>query len=244
MPTANKKPAGRTAKGGAARKDSGKKTGAKRRIPKWCVVVLAALAVLAALVVILAALTFSSHRKLPLPKLESRHHLLIGRVVGQLRREMTRRKVRAEAQLRFSPGEVNTLLEFARSTAGNGGPDVPPPESFDIRYLPDGAFAFVAPVEAAPRWCFGGQIYMSGRFHFEKQDDKIIVDIPELRFGRVDMKVPGGGTWFDAADAVKQALPPEFDAAVKSLYTERDGTLVIVYRPKELRGTLLQLLLP
>ena len=243
MPAANGKSAGRTAKG-AARKSSGKKTETKRRIPKWCVVVLAALAVLSSLAVLIAALTFSSHRKLPLPELEGRHHLLIGRIIGKLRREVTRRKVRAEAQLRFTPGEVNLLLEFARHNAGNGGPDVPPPESFDIRYQPDGAFAFVAPVEAAPRWCFGGQIYLSGRFHFEKQDGEIIVDIPELRFGRADMKVPGGGTWFDATAAVKQALPPEFDAAVKSIYTERDGTLVIVYRPKELRGTLLSLLLP
>ena len=239
MPTANKKTTGRA----ASRKGPGKAQtgGRKRRMPKWCVVVLAVLAVLAALAVLLAALTFSSHRKLPLPKLEPRHYLLVGRITNKLTREVTRRKVRAEARLRLTPDEVNTLLEFARSSAAFGGPDVPPPESFDIRYLPEGAFTFVAPVEAAPRWCFGGQIYLSGRFHLEKQDDKIIVDIPELRFGRAGIKVPGGGTYFDAAEAVKNALPPEFDAAVKDLYPERDGTLVIVYRPKELRGTLTQL---
>lgn len=240
MATANKRPVGRAAKGAASRKGSGKAPG-KRRIPKWCVVTLAVLAALAVLAVMLAALTFSSHRTLPVPKLENRHYLLIGRLTGQLTRELKRRKIRAEAQLRLTPDEVNTLLEFARSSANFGGSDVPPPESFDIRYRPDGAFTFVAPVEAAPRWCFGGQIYLSGRFHFEKQEEKIIVDIPELRFGRADMKVPGGGTYFDAATAVKKALPPEFDAAVKDLYPERDGTLVIVYRPKELRGTLLPL---
>jgi hypothetical protein len=245
MTSKKNNPSGRSAKGAAPRKGSGKNSDRpqKRRLPKWCVVVLAVLAGLAVLAVILTALTFSSHRALPLTKLEDRHYLLVGRITGQLTREASRRQPRAEAQLRLTPDEVNTLLEFVRNSAKFGGSDVPPPESFDLRYQPDGTFVFVAPVDAAPRWCFGGKIYLNGKVNFEMQDEQVIVDIPELRFGRVGMKVPGGNTYFSSAstEAVRNAMSPEFKAAVKSFYTERDGTLVIVYRPKELRGLLKQL---
>ncbi len=207
----------------------------------WCLGIVAALVVLA---VALLALCFSPLRSLPLAPLTDRHYLLISRITNQLSREVMRRTPRAEAELRLSVDDVNTFLEFARHTAYAGGADVPPPESFMLGYRPDGAFTFVVPAQAAPRWCFGGNVYLSGRLHLEKQDDQLFVDVPELRFGRADMPVPGGGTHLREAgvEAVKKALSREFNDAVKSFYAERDGSIVIVYRPRRMRHLLPRLL--
>ena len=236
MPGAKRSASSRSAGKAPSRKSGG--APAKRRRALWWGIGIAG--GLAVIVLTALALCFSSLRALPLAPLTDRHYLLIGRISNQLTREVLRRRPRAEATLRLSVDEVNTLLEFARHTAYAAGGDVPPPESFVIGYRPDGAFTFTAPVKAAPKWCFGGMIYLSGNFHFEKQDEKLIVDVPELRFGRADMPVPGGGAYLrdTSVDAIKAALPPEFDAAVKALYPERDGTLVIVYRPREMRGML------
>ncbi len=236
MPTAKRFVSSRSA-GKVPPRRAGDAAAKRRRIWWWGIGIAAALVVLALTVL---ALCFSSLRSLPLSPLTERHYLLIGRLSNQLTREVLRRHPRAEATLRLSVDEVNTLLEFARHTAYAAGTDVPPPESFVIAYRPDGAFTFTVPVDAAPNWCFGGMLYLSGRFHFEKQDEKLIVDVPELRFGRAELPVPGGGAYLReaSADAVRESLPPEFAAAVKSLYSERDGTLVIVYRPREMQNLL------
>lgn len=225
MPTAKRSASSCRSAGKAA------PTAPHRRAWRWGIGIAAGIAVLTVAALVLC---FSSLRSLPLSPLNDRHYLLIGRISNQLSREVLRRNPRAEATLRLSVDEVNALLEFARHTAYAAGGDVPPPESFVIGYRSDGAFTFTVPVKTAPRWCFGGMFYLSGRFHFEKQDDKLCVDVPELRFGRADLPVPGGGAYL-SADTVKEALPPEFDAAVKALYPERDGTLVIVYRPREMQ---------
>ena len=219
----------------AASKRSAARPAAKRRALWWC---LGAGAGIVLLVLAVLALCFSPLRSLPLAPLTERHYILIGRISNQLTREVLRRNPRAAAVLRLSVADVNALLEFTRHTAyAAGAQNVPPPESFELGYRPDGTFTFVMPAPAAPRWCFGGMLYLSGRFHFEKQERRLIVDVPELRFGRADLPVPGGGTYLNdsVAEAVRQALPPEFDTAIKTVYPERDGTLVVVYRPRELQ---------
>ena len=87
---------------------------------------------------------------------------------------------------------------------------------------------------------FGGKLYLSGVLYFEKQNEKIIADLPELRFGRADLPLPGGAQIFGASwrERLTEALPDEFKASVKELYPERDGTLVLVYSPRELRRPL------
>ena len=147
-------------------------------------------------------------------------------------------------KVRLAVDEVNALLEFARNLAKlYRCRNLPPPESFDMVYRKDGSFRFVAPVEAAPAWLFGGKIYAEGVFFLEKQDDKLIFDLPELRLGRVGASLPGAGLAAknSASEALERALPPEFKAVFKEIYPERDGTLVVVYRPKALLPLLMDI---
>ena len=189
------------------------------------------------LALILALMTFSPYRKLKVPELEDRHFQVLNRLSAHASRHLFRRDPPAEATLRLSVAEVNALLEFARNAAKfERGGDIPPPESFDLVYRRDGSFRFVAPIDAAPAWLFGGKIYAEGVFYLEKQEDKLILDIPELHLGRIGASFAGSGMAAKSAasDALEQAMTPEFKAAVKDLYPEpkNDGALVVVYRPK------------
>ena len=191
------------------------------------------------LALILALMTFSPYRKLGIPELEERHFQVLNRLSAHASSHLFRRNPPAEATLRLSVDEVNALLEFARNAAKfEKGGDIPPPESFDIVYRKDGSFRFVAPVDAAPEWFFGGKIYAEGVFFLEKQADKLIFDLPELYLGRVGAALPGAGEAAKSAgaDALEQAMTPEFKAAVKDFYPEpkNGGALVVVYRPKAL----------
>ena len=191
------------------------------------------------LLLVLALMTFSPYRNLGLPKLEDRHFRAINRLSAHASRHIFRRDPPAEVTLRLSADEVNALLEFARNAATfDRDRDLPPPESFDLVYREDGSFRFVAPIDAAPEWFFGGKIYAEGVFFLEKQEDKLILDIPELRLGRIGASFPGSGmaAKHAAAEALEQAMTPEFKAAVKEFYPDpkRGGALVVVYRPKAL----------
>ena len=218
-----------------------KKSAAAPR-PRWLKVCcwLGGIAVgLLVVALILALMTFSPYRKLEVPELEDRHFQVLNRLSAHASRHLFRRDPPAEATLRLSVDEVNALLEFARNAARfNGGDDFPPPESFDLVYRKDGSFRFVAPIDAAPAWLFGGKIYAEGAFYLEKQGDKLILDIPELRLGRVGASFSGAGMAAKSAasDALEQAMTPEFKAAVKEFYPDpkRGGSLVLVYRPRAL----------
>ena len=201
----------------------------------------ASLAILFALFLLVSLLLFSPYRKLGEPKLEQRHYQTLNRMTSRVASQGLRRDPPAELRLRLSPDEVNDLLELARATAGFDR-SLPPPWSFRVAYRADGSFEFVVPLDAAPEWLFGGQIYARGTFRLEKQDEKLLLEIPELRLGRSGISPPGGGTFAGKSgeEALKEALPPEFDEAVKAFYPEEDGTLVLVCRTEKLLPLLLK----
>lgn len=231
MTATKKAPAGKTAK------KPGKRAAAaspRRKIIIWCAAILGALVLLTLL---LTWLTFSPYRDFSAPQLDEPHYLLLRRLATEMR---TNRK-RQEAAIRLSPREVDLLFDIVRH-ASQFIPDdrMPPPKSFMLRCRDDGGVFISAPAPVAGEWCFGGRVYASGVLYFEKQGDEIIVDLPKLRVGRADLPVPGGldtvyPSW---KRELKDALPPEFMTSVKSLYSERDGTVVLVYRPQELRRPL------
>ncbi len=205
-----------------------------RKVLIWSAAILGALALSALL---LAWLTFSSYRDLSAPQLGEPHYLLLRRLATMMR---SNRKLK-EATLRLSPQEVDQLFDIVRH-ASQFVPErqMPPPRSFMLRYRDDGGVFVSAPAPVAGEWCFGGKVYVSGLLYFEKQEDEVIVDMPRLSFGRADVPIPGGldtvyPSW---KKELKEALPAEFMTAVKSLHSERDGSVVLVYRPQELRRPL------
>lgn len=250
MPTAGrtKSAAGKKAAGSAA---SGRKRGgrsasasAPRKSPavRAALWVAATLLFLFVLLLLAALLVFSPYRRLGVPLLKGRHYRTLNRLSSGIAAHTFRRRPVAEARLRLAPDEVNDLLELARRSA-EFGRGMPPVWSFTVSYRPDGAFAFTVPLDAAPGWLFGGKIYADGVFRLEKQNGKLLMEFPELRLGRLGVPVPGGGMFItdkSGGDILAKAFPPEFDAAIKEFYPERDGTLVLVYRPAELLPLLLK----
>jgi len=206
----------------------------RRRILVWCGAILGAL-LLAVLLV--AWLIFSPYRDFSAPQLGEPHYLLLRRLATEVRNN---RRLK-EATIRFSPQETNRLLDIIRHSSQFVPDDrVPPPRHFMLNYRDDGGVFVSAPVRVAGKWCFGGNIYASGVLFFEKQGDEIVADVPKFRVGRVDMPLPGGldGVYPAWKKQLKKSLPKEFMTSVKSLYPERDGTVVLVYYPQELRRPL------
>ena len=201
----------------------------------WSLIVFAALLLLSILFV---WMTFSPLRKYPEPKIGKEHNLLLRRLATEMR---INRKL-DEATLRFSPKEVQLLLDLIRHTSQfvKSKKKLPAPENFMLTYRDDGSVHFAVPVNAMDDWCFGGRIYLSGELFFEKHGDKIELDLPRLRFGRFDIPVPGGIDLYVPSwrNRVKRSLSKEFMTAVKDIYPERDGTVVIVYRPQLIRAPL------
>ena len=231
--TAAKKKSSAKPKGNGGK--SSLKASLRRRWPIWCA---AACAVAALLTLFVAWLTFSPYRDYSAPQLGEPHFLLLRRIATELRRNRTRK----EAEIRLSPEETGLMLDIVRHASQfvKGKNQLPPPENFILQYRNDGGVRFAIPAEAAGSWCLGGKIYVSGVLYFEKRGDEVIVEMPKLRFGRADLPIPGGlDTWRPSwKDEVKDSLPPEFMTAVKSIYAERDGTVVLVYHPQELRKPL------
>ena len=200
----------------------------------WCGAIFG---VLLAAVLLVAWLTFSSYRDFPAPMLEEPHRLLLRRLATELRNN----RQHEEAAIFLTPQEANLLLDIIRHLSQFARDrKVPPPKNFMIRYRDDGGVFVSAPAAVAGEWCFGGRIYVSGVLFFEKQDGRIIAEMPELRFGRFDIPVPGGldtiyPSW---KQRLTRSLPREFMSSVKSLGPKRDGTIVLVYRPQELRRPL------
>ena len=247
MPTAKRK---KSAAKSAARKSTRKNSvRSVKRPPVWknpaLRTVLWCAAVLLTLFLLFLAgslLIFSPYRALGAPRLGDRHYQTLNRVTSRTASQTFSRRPPEEARLRLSPDEVNDLLDLARGSSGFS-PDMPPPWSFSAAYRPDGSFSFTVPIDAAPAWFFGGKIYADGSFRLEKQGEKLMLELPELRIGRAGLSIPGGsllaGNTGEAA--LKKAIPPEFDAAIKDFYSERDGTLVVVYRPAMLLPLLLKI---
>ena len=205
-----------------------------RKVLIWCGAILGAL-LLAALLV--AWLIFSPYRDFAAPQLGEPHYLLLRRLATEVRNN---RRLK-EATLRFSPQETNLLLDIIRHSSQFVPDDnVPPPKHFMLRYRDDGGVFVCAPVRVADKWCFGGNVYASGVLYFEKQGDEIIADVPKFRVGRVDAPLPGGldGVYPAWKEQLKKSLPREFMTSVKDLHSDRDGTVVLVYRPQELRRPL------
>ena len=240
-PAAKSKPAKSAAPPRKKSSAAKEKTPAAPR-PRWfkvCCWIGVSAVVLLIVLLALALMTFSPYRKLKVPELEDRHFQALNRLSAHASRHLFRRDPPAEAKLELSVDEVNALLEVARNAVKfDRDHRLPPPESFDLVYRKDGSFRFVAPIDAAPEWFFGGKIYAEGVFFLEKQPDKLILDIPELRLGRIGASFAGSGIAAKdaASEALEQAMTPEFQAAVKEFYPdpERGGSLVVVYRPKML----------
>ncbi len=182
--------------------------------------------------------TFSGYRDYPEPKIGHPHYLFLRDLASQLRNN--RRE--DEATIRLSPEEVRLMLELIRHSSQFVGDrrNVPPPGNFMLGYDKDGGVDFAVPVRAAGSWCFGGRIYLSGKLFLEKKDGGIVADLPKFRFGRFDLPVPGGADTVapDWRERMKNALPEELMEAIKSIHSERDGTVVIIYIPNELRKPL------
>ena len=201
------------------------------------------LGVLLAAILLVAWLTFSPYRDFSAPHLGEPHHLLLRRLASELRNN---RQLK-EAEIRLSPQEANLLLDIIRhGTQFVGNKKVPPPRNFMLRYHDDGGLSFAVPAPVAPEWCFGGKIYISGLLYLEKQDKEINAEVPELRFGRVDIPIPGGldtvyPSW---RQRMERKLPVEFMTSVRYIRAKRDGTIVFVYCPKELHRPLKKRLSP
>ena len=195
-------------------------------------------AVLTLLVLIVVWLTFSPRREFSAPRLDEPHYLFLRRLATEVRKN---RELK-EATLRLPPGDVQLLLDIIRHSSqfARGRKELPPPEHFALEYRKGGGIYFAVPLEVAGKWCFGGIVYVSGELFFEKHEQKVAIELPDLRFGRFDLPVPGGlDLWFPSwHDRAQRALPGEFMKAVKSIYPEPDGTVVVVYRPRELRKPL------
>lgn len=247
-PRKNGKPAG-PAKKSAGKKSPSRGRGAPpgrvparptpgMRVSLWCAAVFSALFILA---LAAALLVFSPYRRIGMPRPGERHFQTLNRVTSRASAQTFRRDPPAEARLRLSPEEVNDLLELGQASAGFTE-GMPPAWSFSIVYRPDGSFDFTLPLDAAPEWLFGGKIYLRGTFRLEKQDEKLLLEVPKLRVGRAGFSVPGGGMFAgrECESALREALTPEFDAAVKEFYPESDGSLVLVYRPAKLLPLLLK----
>ncbi len=228
-----KNPVRRSGKSGA-----GKTPSHGMRIAVWTAL---SLLVLFVLFLTVSLLIFSPFRRMAIPAIGPRHFQVLNRVSSQVAEKTFCRNPPAEATLRLTPEEVNSLLELAQNAAATGVAGAPPPGTFQLKYLPDGSVSFAYPFDAAPSWLFGGKIYLRGRLHLEKQGEKLLLDVPELKFGRAELSIPGGGMFLGSAGtgAAQRALPPEFHEAIRDFYPERDGTLVLVYHP----GKLLPLLL-
>lgn len=239
-PRKDKKTAGRTRKKKPAAPETvPARRSLKVRMSLWTAALLLALFLLFLLI---SLLVFSPYRRVKEAVLDGRQYRTLSRVTSRVASQTFRRDPPAEARLRLRPDEVNDLLELARSASGVGR-GLPPPWSFHVSYRPNGVFYFTVPLDAAPGWLFGGKIYARGAFRLEKQDEKLLLEIPELRLGRAGISIPGGGMFANRTgeDALKGALPPGFDEAVKEFYAEEDGTLVLVYRPAGLLPLLLSL---
>lgn len=216
----------------------GKKSGgvfARHKLLVWSGVILGVLLLTALL---LTWLTFSSYRDFSAPRLAEPHHLLLRRLATELRNN----RDKEEAEILLSPQEANQLLDIIRhaSQFANRRKKMPPPTSFMLRYHDDGSLFFSIPASVAPEWCFGGKIYASGSLYFEKRDAEINAEIPEFRFGRADISIPGGldtvyPSW---KQRMTRMLPAQFMTSVRYIRAKRDGTIVLVYRPKELHRPL------
>ena len=220
------------------KKSGGKNSGGASPKRKWAIWGAAVAAALLLLTLTAALLVFSPYRDYSAPQLGEPHYLLLRRIATDLRKNRTR----DEAEIRLSPDETGLLLDIVRhaSQFARGTAPVPPPENFMLGYGKDGGVRFAVPFDAAGSWCFGGKIYVSGAFFFEKKENEVVPEMPELRFGRVGIPVPGGldtlrPSW---KDELREKLPPEFMTSVRDIHAERDGTVVLIYRPRELRRPL------
>jgi hypothetical protein len=224
-----KKPVPRSSSGGS------KKNPRRRKVLIWCAAVLGALFLLLLLV---AWLIFSGYRQYPAPKLGEKHYLLLRRIATDLRVN----RDREEASLRFTAVEMALLLDIIRHSSQfvPHREMVPQPENFMLEYKADGGLRAVAPIPVAGKWCFGGNIYVSGVLYLEKFENKVDAEVEDLRFGRFDMRLPVSVDtlvpgWRERLSA---ELSQDHMRAIKGIRAERDGTLVLTYRPQELRKPL------
>lgn len=206
-----------------------------RKILTWIGIVLG---VLLLLTLIGMFITFSGYREYPKPNIGKPHYRFLRDLASQMRNNRRQN----EATIRLSREEVQLLLDLIRHSAQFVGSkhNVPQQEHFMLTYNDDCSLGFAVPVDVAGSWCFGGKIYVSGSLFLEKKGDEIIADLPKLRFGRFDLPVPGGADTVDSdwQERMKRVLPQDIMGAIRSIHSERDGTVVMVYSPSELRKPL------
>ena len=224
----------------SARKSSSGGVGAgkfprRKKMLVWCAAVLGVLLLLA---LIGMWLTFSGYRQYPAPKLGEKHYLFLRRIATDLRNN----RDRDEAELRFTPEEMGLLLDIVRHSSQfvPSREKVPPPENFLLEYPDVGGVKGVVPIPVAGKWCFGGKIYVSAVLYLEKIGNKVDAEVEELRFGRFDLPFPVGidtlvPNW---RARLQDELSREHMLAVKGIRSQRDGTVVLTYRPQELRKPL------
>ena len=205
-----------------------------RRILKGCGILVGVLLLLGLIGVFLA---FSGYRDYSAPRLDDRHYQLLRRFASELRNNRRKR----EATIVFSPEEAQYFLDVVRHMS-QLVPDrrqVPPAESFMLEYE-NGGVKFAVPLPAAGSWCLGGKVYVSGILRLEKRDGEILAEVPKLRFGRWDLPLPVGPDRLVPGwrERLKKELSQEFMTAITGWRAAEDGSVVLVYRPQELRKPL------
>ena len=207
-----------------------------RKVLIWCGIVLGTLLLLT---LIALWMTFSGYRDFPEPKLDERHYLFLRRLATDMRNN----RDLGEAELRFAPEDMDLLLDIVRHAsqfAPGRSKKLPPPKNFMLKYDRNNGVYGAAPIPVAGEWLFGGKIYVSGALRLEKEEKKLNAEVKKLGFGRFDLPLPFGVDTFvpDWRQKLEKAFSGEIMSAVKSIRTESDGTVVLVYRPQDLRKPL------
>lgn len=221
--------------------DSAPEKKKRSRLRKW-MIVLGIAAVLAVMLPIVAASILLSPPPAPMEQFSAEDAELQQRIIMKVYNEVFNRRPPVEAEIRFTPDEMNSLLRcmvFGVSTAEQFGA-IKPFYAKMIRsghyvYRP-GVFTVEIPIVRTAPWLFGGAAVLRLEGFPTKYDGRFDLTLQSCHIGKFPL--PPGEVESRAnrefAKHLKRADMLCFDRAVKSFEAQPDGTVVVVYRPPEL----------
>ena len=224
----------------AESKDSAPEKKKRSRLRRW-MTVLVIFAVLVAMLLTAAALLLSPPPA-PMGEFSAEDAELQQRILSKVYNEVFNRRPPVEAEIRFTPDEMNSLLRctvFGVSTAEQFGA-INRTYAKMIRsgyyvYRP-GVFTVEIPIARTAPWLFGGVAVLRLEGFPAKYDGKFDLTLQSCRIGKFPL--PAGEVESRAnrefAKHLKRADMLCFDRAIKSIEAQPDGTVVVVYRPPEL----------